>query len=113
MIRSVRFIKMVHALLFILGSALLAVLLYEVVSGRITAWTWIVVFIFIGEGMILLYWGWRCPLTVYAEDMGAAHGQVTDIFFPKWFADRVFIIYGALFAAALAILVIRILQTNT
>lgn len=54
MIRSVRFIKAVHALLFIFGSVLLVALLYEVVSGRITALTWIAVFVFIGEGIILL-----------------------------------------------------------
>lgn len=112
MIRSVRFIKAVHALLFIFGSVLLVALLYEVVSGRITALTWIAVFVFIGEGIILLCWGWRCPLTIYAESLGATSGQVTDMVLPKWIADRVFIIYGALFAMAVVILVIGILQTN-
>lgn len=63
MIRSARFIKAVHAVLFILGSVLLSALIYEVVLGRITALTWIAVFVFIGEGIILLFLGWRCPLT--------------------------------------------------
>jgi len=113
MIQTGRIIKAVHAVLFVLGSALLVALLYEVISGRITTLTWTAVFVFIGEGIILLAWGWRCPLTVYAENRGAASGQVTDIFLPEWLADRVFIIYGALFAVALVILVIRILQPNS
>lgn len=112
MIRSARFIKAVHAVLFILGSVLLSALIYEVVFGRITALTWTAVFVFIGEGIILLFLGWRCPLSDYAESLGATSGQVTDMFFPKWFADRVFIRYGALFAVMLVILVIRILQAN-
>ena len=112
MIHSVRFIKAVHAVIFVLGSGLLLALLYEVLFGKITALTWIAVFVFIGEGIILLYWGRRCPLTIYAESLGATRGQVTDMFLPKWIADRVFIIYGALFALALVILLIRTLQIN-
>ncbi len=49
----------------------------------------------------------RCPLTEYAERLGSKHGQITDFFFPKWFADRVFIVYGALFAASVLGLVVR------
>lgn len=112
MIRTVRIIKAVHAALFILGSVLLVALLYEVISGRITALTWIALVVFIVEGIILFSSGWRCPLTVYAESQGASSGQVTDIFLPKWLADRVFIIYGALFAAALVILILRLIQTE-
>ena len=109
MIRSIRFIKALHAALFIIGSGLLVVLLYEVVSGRITTLTWITVIVFIGEGIILVSSGWRCPLTVYPENLGATRGQVTDLFLQKWFAYRVFYIYGALFAIALVILIIRLL----
>jgi hypothetical protein len=112
MIRTVRIIKAIHAVLFVLGSALLVALLYEVISGSITALTWAAVFVFIVEGIILLSWGCRCPLTVYAENRGATSGQVTDIFLPKWLADRVFIIYGGLFAVALVILILRLIQTK-
>ena len=109
MIRSARFIKAIHAALFIIASGLLFALLYEVVSGKITALTWIAVIVFMVEGIILVASGCRCPLTAYAENLGATSGQVTDIFLPKWLADRVFIIYGALFAAAFVILVFRLL----
>ena len=85
------------------------VLLYEVIVDRITRVTWIAVALFAVEGIVLMVSGWRCPLTVYAESLGSNHGQVTDIFLPKWFADRVFIIYGGLFALAILLLVIRLL----
>ncbi len=109
MIRSARFIKAIHSALFIVASGLLFALLYEVISGKITALTWITVIVFMVEGIILVASGCRCPLTAYAENLGATHGQVTDIFLPKWLADRTFIIYGALFGAAMVILIFRLL----
>jgi len=110
MLRSLTFIRFVHTVIFILLSVILAMLLYEVIADKITSLTWIAVALFTGEGVVLMASGWKCPLTAYAESLGANHGQVTDIFLPKWFADRVFIIYVSLFAVALLFLVIRLLD---
>jgi len=110
MLRSLTFIRFVHTVIFILLSVILAVLLYEVIADRITPLTWIAVALFTGEGIVLIASGWKCPLTAYAESLGADHGQVTDVFLPKWFADRVFVIYGGLFAVALLFLVMRLLD---
>jgi hypothetical protein len=33
--------------------------------------------------------GWRCPLRGLAEELGAESGRVSDIFLPRWFADRI------------------------
>ena len=60
------------------------------------------------ETLIYVGNGYRCPLTGVAEDLGSAHGQVTDIFLPKWLADNIDKIYGPLFALGL-ILQARIL----
>jgi hypothetical protein len=47
---------------------------------------------------------------MYAERLGSTHGQITDFFFPKWFADHVFQVYGGLFTLSLIVLVIRLLS---
>ena len=60
--------------------------------------------------VILMVNGWRCPLTTYAEKLGSPHGQITDTFLPKWFADRIFIVYTGLFIGALLFLAIRVLM---
>jgi len=90
-------------------SVLLFALLYEVLFDRITMLTWIAMGAFVIEGLILIANGWKCPLTTYAEELGSIHGQVTDIFLPKWFADRVFQIFDSLFALALLVLAFRLL----
>ena len=107
--RSQLFIEIFHTVIFILMSVLLFALLYEVLFDRITILTWIAMGAFVIEGLILIANGWKCPLTTYAEELGSIHGQVTDIFLPKWFADRIFQIFGSLFALALLVLAFRLL----
>jgi hypothetical protein len=45
----------------------------------------------------------RCPLTGLAGSLGSEHGQVTDIFLPKWLATNIARIYGPLFGLALVL----------
>ena len=110
MLRSVAFIKFLHIAFGILLSGGLIVLLYEVAVDKITILSGIAVALFLIEGVVLVANGWKCPLTGYAERLGSTHGRVTDIFLPKWIADRFFQIFGAVWAVALLLLVIRILD---
>jgi hypothetical protein len=89
----------------------MAVLLYEVILDKISILTWIAVASFALEGIVLITNNWTCPLTTYTEGLESYHGQVIDIFFlPKWFADRILMIYSSLLAVTLLLLVIRLLQ---
>ena len=110
MLRSIVFIKSIHTGIFVFLTGALTVLLYEVILDRITILTWIALVLFLIEGVVLIINGWKCPLTCYADQLGSSHGQVIDIFLPKWFADRVFIIYGTLWAVALLLFAIRMLN---
>jgi len=109
-LRSIVLIKSIHVLFGVALTGGLAVLLYEVIVDRITILTWIAVALFLIEGVVLIANGWKCPLTSYAEKLGSTHGRVTDLFLPKWFADRFFQIYGALLAVALLLLAVRMLD---
>ena len=110
MLRSILIIKSVHTAIFLFMSGALAVLFYEVIVDKITLLTWIAVALFLVEGVVLLTNGWKCPLTKYAESLGSTHGQVTDIFLPKWFANHVFQIYGGLLAMAFLLLAMRVVK---
>ena len=110
LLHSITVIKSVHTVVFILLSGLLGIFLYEVIANRITLFTWTAVTLFVAEGGILVVNHGRCPLTTYAEKLGSTHGQITDTFLPKWFADRVFIIYTGLFIGALFFLAFRLLR---
>jgi len=110
MLRSILFIKFVHALFFFFMSRCIGVVLYSAITDRITSITWIAFGMVLIEGLVLLVNGWRCPLTVYAEGLGAPSGSVTDIFLPRWLADRAFVVCGGLFGLATVALFVRIMS---
>jgi hypothetical protein len=107
---SIKLVKVVHTIAFYMMSAVLLMMVYEVVVDRITLITWNAAGLFLAEGIVLLLNRGRCPLTSLAESLGASSGQITDLFLPKWFADQIFKVYGAVFVASLALLVIRLVR---
>jgi len=110
LLHSITLIKSLHTVIFILMGGLLTILLYEVIVDQITYLTWIAVTVLLSESVVLMANGWVCPLTTYAENVGATDGQVADIFLPKWCAEHIFPVCGSLFAIALLLLVMRLLR---
>ena len=101
-------IKLIHTLVFWILSLCVAYALFSAVADRITTWTWIAVGLLLIESVVLAASGWTCPLTILAERTGAQRGSVTDIFLPKWFADRIFPICGTLYAISLVLIALRV-----
>ncbi len=102
-------VKILHSLIFWVLSACVLYALYSGIADRVTRWTWIAVVLGLVEGIVLAAFGWKCPLRIAAERLGAENGSVTDIFLPRWFASRIFPICGTTFAVACAIIVLRLL----
>jgi hypothetical protein len=108
---TILYIKVVHTVVF---AVLSACVIYVVVSGafnRITFWTWAAIVAIVVEGLILAASGGRCPLTIVAERLGAANGTVSDIFLPKWLADRIFPICGSFFLIGCLLIAVRIVNS--
>lgn len=109
MFRSISFIKTLHSLAFIILSIANLIVLFSALTGKITKITlWSFAFVMV-EGIVLMFNGWRCPLRIYAERIGAVSGQVTDIFLPKWFADRIFPICTSMLAFSIFVMLARFL----
>lgn len=100
-------IKLVHTLIFWVLSACVLHVLFSGVADRITPWTWAAAGLVVLEGVVLVASGWICPLTLLAERLGAVRGSVTDLFLPKWFADRIFPICGTTYGIAVFVVIIR------
>jgi hypothetical protein len=103
-------VKVVHTLIFWLLSACVVYVLFSGIADRLTTWTWIAAGLVLVESVVLAVSGWTCPLTILTERMGAARGSVSDIFLPKWFADRIFPICGTAYGVALLLIVVRLLR---
>lgn len=107
--RSIHFIKLVHSVVFFALSALLIAFVVEVAVDRISIISWSAASLFVAEGIVLLLNSGRCPLTSAAEKLGDPHGQITDTYLPKWFADRVFKFYSLLFVGSMLVFIYRIM----
>jgi MFS superfamily sulfate permease-like transporter len=82
-------IKLLHTAAFAVISTSILYVFARGVCGRPTRWTRPAVAIVLAEMVVFAGNRWRCPLTGLAESLGAESGRVTDIFLPRWFADRI------------------------
>jgi hypothetical protein len=94
-------VKAVHSAAFLVIQSAIVYLLHKGLKRETDERVAVAVAIAGGESLIFAANGFRCPLTSLAEDLGAEHGQVTDIFLPKWLADNIATIYTPLLAMGL------------
>jgi hypothetical protein len=104
---SIFFIKFVHTLIFVFFAACIGVVVYSAITGWITSLTWVALALVLLEAVIFVGNGWRCPLTNYAERLGAKNGSVADIFLPTWFAKRLPVISSLIFGLATVVVLLR------
>ena len=102
--------KVVYTGGFAVLSACVGYVLMSGVFDRFTPWTWGAIAAIVVEGLILAASGGRCPLTIFAERLGAVNGSVSDIFLPKWLADRIFPICGGLFLVGCLLIAVRLVN---
>ena len=74
---------------------------------RINVHTFIAIGLVLIEGLILILFGWRCPLTVVGEKYTDDHEIGFDIFLPKWLAKNNKAILGTLFGVGTVIVILR------
>ena len=94
-------VKAVHSIAFAILQSAIVYLLYKGLRGESDRHAGMSAALVGAECAVYAGNGFRCPLTGLAEDLGAEHGQVTDIFLPKWLADNIANIYAPMYAVAL------------
>jgi hypothetical protein len=60
------------------------------------------------EGIILMLFKWKCPLTVIALKYSKSNEPGFDIYLPKWLAKNNKLIFTTLFVSGLIIVLLRI-----
>ncbi len=100
-------IKAIHSLAFFVIAACVMQIFRAGITGRPSRWTRPAIGIALGECAVFVAFRCRCPLRLLAEDLGAESGQVTDIYLPKWLADRITWIFTPLLVVGLAGLLLK------
>ncbi len=97
-------IKVAHTLIFFGMSGAIGVIWWAALTNRVTRWTKLALASIAAEGVVLVANGWVCPLRTWAEQLGAERGSVTDIFLPRWLADRIFVLCTPIMAVGALLL---------
>jgi hypothetical protein len=105
--RAALAVKVVHTAWFALVSASIIHIFVVGLLNRPSRWTRAALVAALLEGAVFLANAGRCPLTQLAENLGASSGRVSDIFLPRWFADRIPQIYTPPLVVGLAALLIH------
>ena len=109
LLRSIAFIKTLHAAIGIILVGCVLYVLVAAIADQVTILTWIAYALMIGEVLILIRSGWKCPLTTYTEGLGAEIGSVTNLFLPGFLARRLFAIFKILLLLCTGLLIFRFL----
>jgi len=94
-------LKAIHTLAWFSIEACMVYLLYAGFAKRSDRSVAVATAVVTGECLIFAANGFRCPLTQFAESLGAQSGSVTDIYLPKWFARNLPAIHVPLIVLAL------------
>jgi hypothetical protein len=82
-------VKLIHSAIFLLNSAAILYIFVAGVGGNASRWTRSALVVAFMEVAVFVANRGRCPLTDLVERLGAEQGRVSDIFLPRWFADRI------------------------
>lgn len=86
---AITIIKVIHSAIFLANSISIVHIFWAGVRNRPSRWTGLALAAALGESAVFVVNRGRCPLTTLVEYLGAESGRVSDIFLPRWFADRI------------------------
>jgi hypothetical protein len=83
---------------------------YAVMINKIDKFVWIGIGLIVLEGIVLLIFNKRCPLTIVARKYSDSQKDNFDIYLPNWLAKYNKLIYTTLFVLIIGRLIYRILK---
>ena len=103
-------VKLAHTLIWAFFVAVIVYVLYCGLANQLTTYTWIAIGLVIAEGLVLLVFGGRCPLTLVARNYSDSGRDNFDIFLPNWLARYNKLIFTSLYVIGLVVVGYRLLH---
>lgn len=103
-------VKLLHTMIWIFFNAVIAYMLYASVTGRLGWQLWICYLLVATEGLVLLAFGFVCPLTIIARRYSYSSADNFDIYLPSWLARNTKRIYTGLVFLIVTITVYQLLN---
>ncbi|MBK9732886.1 MAG: hypothetical protein IPO83_16660 [Chitinophagaceae bacterium] len=109
-VAKLKMIKIIHTIVWIFFNIVLGYLAYAAIAGKIDKWVWIGISLIVLEGIVLLIFGNRCPLTVMARKYSDSSADNFDIYLPNWLAKYNKLIYTSIFLIIIVAIFYRLMS---
>lgn len=103
-------VKLIHTVIWAFFVTVIFYVLYCGLANQLTTYTWIAIGLVVVEGLVLLVFGGRCPLTILARNYADSDRDNFDIFLPIWLARYNKLIFTSLYVIGLMLVGYRLLQ---
>lgn len=101
-------IKIVHTIIWLFFNLVIFYMLYAVVKNSIGVYFWISFGMIVIEGIVLLIFGGKCPLTLIARKYSNSTKDNFDIFLPNWLAKHNKLIYSVILILIFALFIYQL-----
>ncbi|OGX86735.1 hypothetical protein BEN47_12165 [Hymenobacter lapidarius] len=103
-------IRLAHTLVWAFFVAAIGYVVYSGLADKITAHTWVASGLVLAEGVLLLLFNRRCPLTILARKYSHSYRANFDIFLPEWLARHNQVVFTSIYMAGLVLLAYQLVQ---
>lgn len=105
------FTKLAHTAIWVFYALVFSYILYAGVWGELDSRLLVAVGLVVLEGIVLISFGWKCPLTIIGYRYSEEHEPGFDIFLPRWLAKNNKMIFSVVFAVEMVIILLRLART--
>lgn len=102
-------VKLAHTVIWAIFVLVILYIVYCGVFDCVNIAAFVGIGLVIGEGIVLLICGWRCPLTLLGRKYTDEHEVGFDIFLPTWLAKNNKVIFTTLFVIGVVLVIYRLL----
>lgn len=103
-------VKLIHTAIWAIFVTLILYVLYSGLADNVNRYTWIAIGLVVAEGLVLLVFGGRCPLTILARNYSGSDRDNFDIFLPNWLARHNQLIFSTVYVVDLVVVAYRLLH---
>ena len=109
MCKKLHYLKLIHTIIWFFYVLVILYILYAGICNKINLYLWFAIGLVIMEGIILIIYKGKCPLTILGYKYTDNHEVGFDIYLPKWLAKDNKIIFGAIFVIGILLIIYRYL----
>ena len=105
--KKVFILKILHTFIWIIFVFMIGYILYTGIFNRIDRFTYVFIIGILVEGIVLLIFKWKCPMTLIVSQYTDNQEIGFDIFLPKIVAKYNKIIFSILYIIGIVIVIFR------